>query len=297
MNDKIVWPKSGMTIKVNNIVYTIGNLIDSGGFALVLECKDSFYNDLVLKVFKPANRPFKEVKKQWEKETELFYRLRHPNIVTIYNSFTYGKLFYIVLEKAEGNLISLLNILKKFNSMQIYEVCRQLLFGLHFIHFNKIIHRDLTIYNVLYTVGKINKQDKVIYKISDFGISKDLFDQWESSQIATTYIAHPDFICPELLNSGYTSQQSDLYHFGLILLYLYTGKCPLNLTRKRKEIIKDILNGIPRQTAEKLGTPLGKYISVFLRRHNDYRFKNAVHAWNNLIKSPDCFIGDKSILK
>lgn len=286
-----------MPIKVNNIEYTIGNLIDSGGFALVYECKDSFYNDLALKVFKPANRPFEVVKKQWKKETELFYRLRHPNIVTIYNSFTYGKLFYIVLERAEGNLISLLNILKKYNPTQIYEVCRQLLFGLHFIHINKVIHRDLTIYNVLYKVGKINKQDKVIYKISDFGISKDLFDQWESSQIATTYIAHPDFICPELLNSGYTSQTSDLYHLGLILLYLYTGKCPLNLARERKDIIADILKGIPREAAEKLGTPLGKYISFFLRRHSNYRFKDAINAWNYLNKNPDCFIGDKSVLK
>jgi hypothetical protein len=45
-----------------------------------------------------------------------------------------------------------------------------------------------------------------------------------------------------------------------------------------------ILDGVPRKEAEKIITPLGNFISILLRRHHEYRFKNAIDAWNALKK-------------
>src|SRR3972149_3196445 len=102
---KVVWPTPGNTITtVSGMVYTIGQPINSGGYALVFDGSDSFGNSVALKVFKPADRPFEEVQEPWGSESQLFKKLRHPNVVAIYDAFICDNLFYIVLERAWGNL-------------------------------------------------------------------------------------------------------------------------------------------------------------------------------------------------
>jgi serine/threonine protein kinase len=281
---KIIWPTPGNKITTQSgMIYTIGQPIDSGGYALVFEGLDFFGNSVALKVFKPANRPFDEVKKQWDNETQLFKKLRHPNVVAIYDAFICDNLFYIVLERAWGNLCDWIQNVQPIPEATVREVARQLLFALYFIHKEGVIQRDITIYNTLVFEGP--KSRGAIFKISDFGISKEFINPWEQ-RICNSYIAHPCFIPPELLlpEYGYTNEQSDLYHLGLVLLYSLVGKLPFDEKMDAEELKKMILDGVPRKEAEKIITPLGNFISILLRRHHEYRFKNAIDAWNALKK-------------
>lgn len=279
---KIIWPTPGNTITTQSgMIYTIGQPINSGGYALVFEGLDFFGNPVALKVFKPANRPFDEVKKQWDNETQLFKKLRHPNVVAIYDAFICDNLFYIVLERAWGNLCDWIQNVKPVPEITVREIARQLLFALNFIHKEGVIQRDITIYNTLVFEGP--KSRGAIFKISDFGISKEFINPWEQ-RICNSYIAHPCFIPPELLlpEYGYTNEQSDLYHLGLVLLYSLVGKLPFDENLDAKERKKMIIDGIPRKEAEKIKTPLGNFIAILLRRHHEYRYKNAIDAWNAL---------------
>lgn len=82
INIQTTWPQPDNTItRPTGIVYTIGQSINQGAYALVYEATDSFGNSVALKIFKPANRPFDEVKAQWDKETVLFNRLRHQSLL------------------------------------------------------------------------------------------------------------------------------------------------------------------------------------------------------------------------
>ncbi len=279
---KVIWPTPGNTITTKSgMIYTIGQPINSGGYALVFEGLDFFGNSIALKVFKPANRPFVEVKKQWDNETQLFKKLRHPNVVAIYDAFICDNLFYIVLERAWGNLCNWIQNVKSIPEATVREIARQLLFALYFIHKEGVIQRDITIYNTLVFEGP--KSRGAIFKISDFGISKEFINPWEQ-RICNSYIAHPCFIPPELLlpQYGYTNEQSDLYHLGLVLLYSLAGELPFDEKIGAEERKKMILDGVPRKEAEKIKTPLGSFISILLRRHHEYRFKNALDAWNAL---------------
>lgn len=279
---KIIWPIPGNTITTqSDMIYTIGQPINSGGYALVFEGLDFFGNPIALKISKPANRPFNEVQKQWDKETQLFKKLRHPNIVAIYDAFVCDNLFYIVLERAWGNLCDWIQAVKPIHEVTVREIARQLLFALYFIHKEGVIQRDITIYNTL--VFEWPESRGAIFKISDFGISKEFIDPWEP-RICTSYIAHPCFIPPELLlpQYGYTNEQSDLYHLGFVLLYSLTGMLPFDEKMDAEQRNKMILDGIPRKEAEKIETPLGDFIAVLLRRHHEYRFKTAIEAWNAL---------------
>lgn len=237
----------------------------------------------MLKVFKPANRDFKEVKKQWKQEVQKFKLLRHPNIVVIYDDFVCENLFYIVLERACGSLDDLIQTNGAIPEFQVKEIARQLLFAIHSIHQRDVIHRDITIYNTLVFEG--SQKQGLIFKISDFGISKKFFHPWKP-KICNTKTAHPLFTPPELLlrQYGYTSKQSDLYHLGIILLYSILGRLPINKTMSTTEIEQIIKSGILRQEAERIKTPLGDFIAVLLRRRQEYRFQTAIEAWNRLNK-------------
>lgn len=53
------WPVPGNTITTaQGMVYTIGQPLNQGGYALVFEGMDLFGNAVALKVYKPAGRPF-----------------------------------------------------------------------------------------------------------------------------------------------------------------------------------------------------------------------------------------------
>lgn len=281
---RVIWPTPGSTITTNSgMTYTIGQPINWGGYALVFEGSDIFGNPMALKIFKPANRPFEfeEVQTQWEQETHLFRKLRHPNVVAIYDAFICDNLFYIVLERAWGDLCYWIQVIGSTNESTVREIARQLLFAIYFIHREGVIHRDITIYNTLVFEGPGTRGP--IFKISDFGISKEFFSPWEP-RISRSHVAHPCFTPPELLlpEYGYTNEQSDLYHLGLVLLYSLTGTLPFDEKMNDDQRNKMIVDGVPRMEAEKIGTPLGDFIAVLLRRHHEYRFRTALEAWNAL---------------
>jgi serine/threonine protein kinase len=276
------WPLSGTVITTSSGAwYRVGRQIASGAYALVFEGTNSFGHLLALKVFKPANRPYQEVKAQWEKECRLFQRLQHPHVVAIYDAFIHENLFYIVLERAIGNVADWIGFRGSLSDTAVIEVAAQLLDGLYFVHANGVLHRDLTIFNTL--VFQPIGSSSAVLKISDFGISKEFIDPWDP-MIGMTQVAHPLFMLPELLlpQYGYTTVQSDLYHLGLILLYALTGHLPVDGSMTVEQAKGAVIQGVPRQQAEMLGTPLGNYISVLLRRHREYRFQTVIDAWNGL---------------
>ena len=275
---QIKWPTPGFNIKTENgLDYTIGTLIsDSGGFGLLYEGFDTFGNPVAIKIFKPANRKFEDVQKQWESETLILDKVRHPNVVFIHDAFVCDNLFYIVFERAWGNLFNLVGQVGPLQELTVREIARQLLFALHYIHQERILHKDLTVYNILYFQHGATGQG--LYKISDFGISEEFTDRWNS----TNQIAHRFFKPPELIKFKYTTLQSDLYHLGLVLYVCLTGQFPYDISLPQGEIDKAILNGVPRIKAEQLGTSFGHFISGLLRRREEYRFKTEIEAWQYL---------------
>lgn len=274
---KFKWPKTNTSITTKSgMKYTIGTLINNtGGFGLLYDGFDTFGNSVAVKIFKPKGK-FLDVKRQWRRETAILDRVRHPNVVFIHDAFICNNLFYIIFERALGNLDDLINQRGPLEELTVREIARQLLFALHYIHNKSVLHKDLTAYNILYFQDGAAR----LYKVSDFGISEDFTDRGTGK--STNPIAHQLFRPPELVKFGYTSIQSDLYHLGLILYYCLTGNFPYDITLSRVDINKAILTGVPRRSAESLGTSFGDFIAILLRRRDKYRFKTALGAWDYL---------------
>lgn len=284
-------PTQGERIKSpNGRIYRVDGIINEGGFAWVYRGFDEHrLLPVVFKIFKPENRPFDDVMKQWSKETGLFQKLRHQNIVVIYDSFVYENLFYIILEKAWGTIEEYVKSksLKKLTENETKKAAFHILAGLDFIHKNHIIHKDITIKNILvfnYTsIPILSIFSFPTFKISDFGISKECLEPFKD-MISKTQAIHPQFKPPEFVKFNYTTEQSDLYQLGLVLLYCLTGKLPFQENMDQNQVNQVIMDGIPKQMAESIKTAFGDFVSVMLRRRAEYRFNKAIDAWNNLIK-------------
>lgn len=161
------------------------------------------------------------------------------------------------------------------------EVARQLLFALHFIHPNGILHRDITISNVLVFEGP--QSQGPAFKISDFGISKEYIGPWGGSE-RNASVANPVYVPPELLQSefGFTSERSDLYHLGLVLLFCLKGSLPMHERMSPDEIRRAVEEGAARKEAECIGTGFGDFVTVLLPRHSELRYSTALEAWRAL---------------
>lgn len=205
----------------------------------------------------------------------------HPHIVRVYEYFqTAQGHLVIVMERADCSLADLIKRGYRFDTKAICRVGMEILRALSFIHSltQPIIHRDVTPKNVLVF-------SNWVYKLSDFGISKNFVTHEE---IARTFIGYSSYIPPELLARGYSRQQADLYQLGVMLLTLMLGSPPINESMSQHYINEQILAGVPRQRAESLISSggsvgeLAKVVAIMLRRRDEYRYRSATDVYNEL---------------
>jgi eukaryotic-like serine/threonine-protein kinase len=271
----VQYPKEGATLTSARGSYYVRDVIGSGEFGAVYECIGPFDQIYALKMVRPANRPYAEVQAEWAREQQRLFSLRHPNVVYIYDSFEQGHLYFLALERCDHALKVMLGT--PMQEGLVIEMTRQLLAAVQFLHDNDVVHDDLHAGNVL-----ITHTDRPTVKISDFGISHEL----RGMPGIRPNIVHHAIMAPEILSTGYTSKQSDLYQVGLLLYWMLTGEPAIQRDVPYPELVRQVAEGDPRKRAEKIGTPLGDLIAKMLRRREAFRYTSAREVWADLRELP-----------
>jgi serine/threonine protein kinase len=86
---------------------------------------------------------------------------------------------------------------------------------MEYIHFKKLIHRDLKLENVL-----ITKQ--LVAKITDFGISRKISEQ--QSNTKTMRVGTALYMAPEVILTNNYDQKCDIFSFAIMMFQLLTKK-------------------------------------------------------------------------
>lgn len=247
--------------------------LDQGGFGIVWAGYIGVL-PVAIKVIKPTSNFLRDWA-TWDVEQRIhLICLAQQHIVQTYDQFvTPDGHLVLVMERAEGNLQNVVDRGHRYVPKDVCAIACQLLTALDYLHSIGIMHRDVTLKNILLFNGGI-------FKLSDFGISRM---DMSPDELARTFIGHSSYIPPELF-AGYSSFQSDLYQLGLVLLALLTGRHPIPLNADISVTKPLIEAGIPRQTAELLIPTFGRtaeIIAMMLRRTPAYRYATAAGVYQD----------------
>ena len=201
--------------------YKIVRCVGKGSFGKVYLCRHIRENrHYCMKCIKLTNIPAAE-RAACRHEVKLMQRLSHPNIVGYKDSFfaKRGTQLCIVMTYCDGGDLServkrQTRTGRRFKEDQILHWFVQIALGLHFMHENRVLHRDLKTQNIfLLGNGRL--------VLGDLGISKVL----EGTQnFAQTCIGTPYYMSPELFKNKPYNHKSDVWALGCILYELCTLK-------------------------------------------------------------------------
>jgi serine/threonine protein kinase len=162
------------------------------------------------------------------REIAIMKKMHHPNVVTLFeviNDEQNDKL-YLVLEYCEGGSLAHGESTATMDALperRVWEIARDVLCGLDYLHSQRVMHRDLKPENLLVTA------DDVI-KISDFGVSRMYEDGQDENMGQTAGTAA--FLSPEAVDPARDMSQRidprgcDVWAAGVTIYQLVLGRLP-----------------------------------------------------------------------
>ena len=144
----------------------------------------------------------------------------NENTVKFYEFFHTQNEFAIVMELCDDNLLHYFSEKENtFDYNEILDILTQLNNSFKVMVENKLVHRDLKLENILI---KKSNNGKIIYKLTDYGISKQLL----SLTKLVTKAGTSQFMAPEVEKEDKYNQECDLWSLGVIIHVLFFRDYP-----------------------------------------------------------------------
>ena len=194
---------------------------------------------------------------RFEREAEIAGQLRHPCIVTVYDSMTVkGGRFALVMEFIDGATLddwsnSLASLAPNDRIRRIVELFAHICDAVHYAHQRGVIHRDLKPANILVDLeGRPQVLDFGIAKLS--GPSGD--GPMRTIGVPAITVTQPGefagtlaYASPEQLSGkpDLIDTRTDVYSLGVILYELLTREMPYDVRGSFSGVIDNILNEQP----------------------------------------------------
>ncbi|ELW61930.1 Serine/threonine-protein kinase Nek5 [Tupaia chinensis] len=212
--------------------YDVIKAIGEGAFGKAYLAKGKLDSkQCVIKEINFAKMPIRE-KEASQKEVILLAKMKHPNIVTFFDSFQESSSLYIVMEYCDGgDLMRRINRQRGvlFSEDQILSWFVQISLGLKHIHDRKVLHRDIKAQNIFLS------KNGMVAKLGDFGIAKVLNNTME---LARTCVGTPYYLSPEICQNKPYNNKTDIWSLGCVLYELCTLKHPFEANNLHQLVLK-----------------------------------------------------------
>ncbi|HEY0189729.1 MAG TPA: protein kinase [Kofleriaceae bacterium] len=234
--------------------------VGQGGMAIVYRGVDrQLKRTVAIKVLHKHLADYQEARDRFEREAQAVAKLRHENIVEIFDysgadDAEAAGSSYIVTEFIDGQTLKQAITdrpisFPELGAMIVLQVCRALAHA----HAHGILHRDVKPENIMV------RTDGVV-KLMDFGISHMV--DLERLTVTGQLLGSPAYMAPEHVEGRPLDFRTDVFAAGIVLYQLTVGKLPFE-GKNPHEVLKRIAECKfldPRQANPRIGNRLGRII-------------------------------------
>lgn len=220
--------------------YDIQGELGRGAMGIVYRARQNILQRLVaVKMLHPGTSGAAQNRRRFLDEARKLARLRHPNIVQIYEVGEQHGRPYFVMELVEGCSLAQRVAGACLTNIQAARLVETLARTIHHAHENGIVHRDLKPGNILLAGDRDTPIDQSSPKIADFGLAKQLNTTEQSA--SGMVVGTPCYMAPEQAESSVHSARPsvDIYALGAILYELLAGRPPFQ-ANSLVQIIKEM---------------------------------------------------------
>ncbi|MCP4444645.1 MAG: tetratricopeptide repeat protein [Myxococcales bacterium] len=198
--------------------FELVDYLGSGGMGVVFLAHDpQLRRDIALKVLRPKLRHSKEATSLLLKEARAMAQIRHPNVLTIYDSGSVGDIVFIAVERASGGTLKTWLDAETRDWRDVTQVFVDAAAGIASAHEAGIVHRDIKPSNLLMS-------DDGTVLVADFGLALQVGEDIDTSDISL--VGTPLYMSPEEFDGRGGDKKSDQFSFCVSLYESLTGSPP-----------------------------------------------------------------------
>lgn len=265
--------------------YRLAEELGRGGMATVYRVLDPHENVFALKLLHPGPSQDKRWGTRFQREFRLLSRLRHAHLIEVHDYGEDDGQAYYVMDYVNGkNLWTFYREdLRGKSTVErlswLIPLLSQLVSALDYIHYHRVIHKDLKPANILLEHNGTNAY------LVDFGLARELKD--------SAMFTHPGFIGtlgyspPEMVERGRLDGRADIYSLGVILYTLLADRRPIQVEgRSFMELLHAIRSEEPTPIERLLSDiPLdvAHMIHRCIQKDPADRYRNARELWRDML--------------
>lgn len=242
--DKITGFQRTYSTKLIDGKYQIVDRLGVGGMGEIFKVRHIHLNEQrVIKIMRANIASDDQALQRFLAEARLATTVKHRNLAMLYDFSTLDDgSYYMVWEYIEGtNIQKWIAQNGPMPPRLAMEIAIQALYGLDVLHQMGIIHRDISPENIMLSQ---DFQGKLLVKVIDFGIAKQLSDGESGQGLTQTgmFLGKLKYASPE--QAGFIKEgesldaRSDLYSFGIVVYEMLAGRAPFTATNPQGYILK-----------------------------------------------------------
>jgi serine/threonine protein kinase len=199
--------------------FRVESLLGAGGMGEVYKALDPTLGRTVAVKIVKADSTDSQYFKRLLREAQAYGRLKHPNIVTVYEAREAADGLYIAMEYLEGQSLTTVLNRDDLSLAARIDVLIQILDALKYAHAQGIVHRDIKPSNIhVLADGTV--------KLLDFGLARVM--RTETLTAADVVLGTPHYASPEQLKGEEVDGRTDVYSTGVVAFEMLTHRRPFN---------------------------------------------------------------------
>jgi len=242
----------GFTLGQYRIVACIGR----GGMATVYRARQaSLDRDVAIKVLPDFFAEDEGYRERFQQEAKSIARLKHPNILNVFDFGQERGITYLVLELVEGGTLSE-RLGRPMDLQEAVRIIRPIASALDHAHAQGVLHRDIKPSNIL-----IHRDGTPV--LGDFGLAK-IAGSVRRLTASGTVLGTPEYMSPEYGAGEPIGPPSDLYSLAVVAYEMLTGRVPFEADTPAAVLLSHINKAVP-PTRELVGE-LSGHVEDALRK-------------------------------